>query len=221
MLVEIACCNWESCLNAVNGGAHRIELFENLPEGGCTPSYSLIEKANQLSIPVYVMIRPRGGNFVYTEDEFDMMKTDLLVCKRLGASGVVFGILTSAGEIDVVRCRELLEIWQGPATFHRAFDEINHWDKGLQQLIELGFERVLSSGQSESVDVGKNRLKEMIESAGANIIVMPGCGVTAQNAKQISEFCKNREIHATCKSFEKGYWVSDETQIIQLVQLLS
>lgn len=112
--LEIACNSWKSCLNAEAGGADRIELFENLPDGGCTPSAGMIKLSTMLSIPVYVMIRPRGGDFCYTQDEIEIMKTDIDVCKTAGVKGIVFGCLTDDGKVDTELCRALLEHWADP-----------------------------------------------------------------------------------------------------------
>lgn len=115
--LEIACNSWTSCLNAQNGGADRIELFENLPDGGCTPSAGMIKMSTKLSIPVYVMIRPRGGNFCYSKDEIDIMKMDIDICKSAGVKGIVFGCLTSDGRIDEVTCLDLLKHWGRTGNF--------------------------------------------------------------------------------------------------------
>lgn len=111
--LEIACNSYQSCLNAMNAGANRIELFENLADGGCTPSYGMIKKASQLSLPIYVMIRPRGGNFHYSNHEIDVMLEDIDVCKQFAVNGIVFGCLTASGEVDKVLNKKLLDAWNG------------------------------------------------------------------------------------------------------------
>lgn len=217
--VEIACCNWISCVNAQENGADRIELFENLLEGGCTPSYGLLKQSTELKLPVYAMIRPRGGDFCYSEVEFETMKTDIAVCKNLGLKGIVFGILDGYGNVDVKRCSELLQLWDGPATFHRAFDQTANPFEATETLIELGFERILSSGQKENVQQGLELLKQLVDSYSGSISIMPGCGVTANNGRDILQKTGAKEIHATCKTQSKqGFWYSDPQEIRRLTQ---
>lgn len=215
--VEIACCNWISCANAQENGADRIELFENLLEGGCTPSYGLLKQSAELKLPVYAMIRPRGGDFCYSEVEFETMKTDITVCKSLGLKGIVFGILDGYGNVDVKRCAELLHLWEGPATFHRAFDQTKDAFAATEALIQLGFERILSRGQKENVEQGVVLLKQLVDTYSSSIIIMPGCGVTSKNGKDILEKTGAAEIHATCKTqSELGFWYSDPQEIRRL-----
>jgi len=198
--LEIACNSWESCLNAVKGGADRIELIENLHDGGCTPSAGLIIMSTKLSIPVYVMIRPRGGDFCYTPDEIEIMKTDIGLCKELGIKGIVFGCLTPEGEVDAVLCKELMELWGGPATFHRAIDDCLDISKACQTIIKLGFERILSSGGSANVMEGLSTLSDLQNTFGNQIKIMPGAGITVDNAVDVIQFTGCKELHATCKT---------------------
>ncbi len=212
--MEIACCNWISCENASQNGADRIELFENLTEGGVTPSLGMIQKSLTLNIPVYVMIRPRGGNFVYSDAEFQIMKSDVQACKTLGVKGIVFGILNSENQVDEERCRELLQLWHGPATFHRAFDETPNAFQAAQTIIDLGFERILTSGQKPNVMLGLDLISDLISQFGNQITIMPGCGVTAENATAIIQKTGATEIHATCKrKSDQGFWYSDPAEI--------
>ncbi len=199
--VEIACNHFLSCQNAGQGGAHRIELFENLAEGGCTPSAGMIQKVNKLPIPIYVMIRPRGGNFSYTNDEVDIMLQDIAFCKATGVAGIVLGCLTSTGEVDKKINKKLLEAWSnGPATFHRAIDRTDDVMKASKIIVDLGFERILSSGGANGVMDGLEVLKKMQKMLGNEIVIMPGAGVTAGNAKYILETTGCSEIHTTCKN---------------------
>jgi copper homeostasis protein len=212
--LEIACCNWISCENASQNGADRIELFENLTEGGVTPSLGMIQKSLTLNIPVYVMIRPRGGNFVYSDAEFQIMKSDVQACKTLGVKGIVFGILNSENQVDEERCRELLQLWHGRATFHRAFDETPNAFQAAQTIIDLGFERILTSGQKPNVMLGLDLISDLISQFGNQITIMPGCGVTAENATAIIQKTGATEIHATCKrKSDQGFWYSDPAEI--------
>jgi len=215
--LEIAWCNWISCLNAQENGADRIELFENLLEGGCTPSYGLLKQSTELSLPVYAMIRPRAGDFCYSAVEFETMKTDIVQCKKLGIAGIVFGILDVEGHVDIKRCAELLHLWDGPATFHRAFDQTKDAFAATEALIQLGFERILSSGQKDNVEQGVGLLKQLVDTYSSSIIVMPGCGVTSKNGKDILQKTGATEIHATCKiQSEQGFWYSDPQEIHRL-----
>lgn len=198
--LEIAANSWQSCLNASLGGADRIELFENLPDGGCTPSAGMIKRSTLLSIPIYVMIRPRGGDFCYSASEIDIMQADIEYCKSIGVHGIVFGVLNSVGEVDQDICKQLLSLWNGPATFHRAIDRSADIISSTKTITELGFERILSSGGALNVIDGLNNLKHMQSEFGKDIIIMPGAGVTAQNAKEIIDFTGCKEIHATCKT---------------------
>lgn len=198
--LEIACNSYGSCLNAIEGGADRLELFENLDDGGCTPSFGMTEKAIALSVPVYVMIRPRGGNFTYNNDEIDIMLRDIEMCRKLGVKGIVFGCLTKSGQIDIELNKRLLQAWHnGPATFHRAIDRSSDIIKSCAEICDLGFERILSSGGAANAPDGIMVLKNMQSQFRNSIVIMPGSGVTAANAKEIIRVTECHEIHATCK----------------------
>lgn len=197
--LEIACNSWNACQNAVAGGADRIELFENLADGGCTPSAGMINMSTKLSIPVYVMIRPRGGDFCYTRDEIAIMKTDIDVCRTAGVKGIVFGCLTADGKVDTALCSELLKHWGGPATFHRAIDECLDLRAAFETVASLGFERILSSGGEPSAEAGMNNLQQLQAEFGHLIRIMPGSGIHIGNAKTIINTTGCKEIHATCK----------------------
>jgi copper homeostasis protein len=201
-ILEIAANSFESCLAAQESGADRIELFENLPEGGCTPSYGMLSLVKErIQIPTFVMIRPRGGDFVYSDEEFDIMRRDLKLCREMGFPGVVFGILDAAGNVELPRCQELLSLCgEMEVTFHRAFDRCRDLHTSIRQLIELGFTRVLSSGGAANVDAGKDTIHNLQKEYGQDIVIMPGCGVTAANARGIVDYCGVREIHATAKA---------------------
>lgn len=215
--IEIACCNVQSCLNAELAGAHRIELFENLPEGGCTPSLSTLKLARQLTnLPVYVMIRPRGGNFNFSEIEFQQMAIDIELCKQLNVDGIVFGILNSNHRVDKSRCEELLKLWGGSATFHRAIDESSSYYDDAKVVANIGFERLLTSGGESDVMKGLTSIKELKSTLGDSIKIMPGCGVTPENANSILKQTECTEIHATCKLPWNNTWVSDLDQIRKL-----
>ncbi|MGC4057085.1 MAG: copper homeostasis protein CutC [Chitinophagaceae bacterium] len=201
-ILEIAANSFRSCMAAQEGGADRIELFENLPEGGCTPSYGMLSLVRErISIPAYVMIRPRGGDFIYSAEEFEIMRRDIEMCRQLEFPGAVFGILDRQGRIDTARCKELLSLCKGmKVTFHRAFDRAENLHESLRQLIDMGFDRVLTSGGEANVDKGKEMIRALQQEYGKHITIMPGCGVTAANARMIVDYCGVREIHATAKS---------------------
>lgn len=198
--IEIACNSYISCENAVKAGASRIELFENLHDGGCTPASSLIHIAAKLSLPVYVMIRPRGGHFVYSTPEIDMMLHDIEVCKNAKVSGIVFGCLTSEGQIDQGFNKKLLDAWNGPATFHRAIDRTSDIMEAAKQITSLGFERILSSGGAISAVDGLNNLRKLQKEYGKHIHIQPGAGITAKNAVMILKETGCTSLHATCKT---------------------
>ncbi|HEY1046751.1 MAG TPA: copper homeostasis protein CutC [Bacteroidia bacterium] len=198
--IEIACNSIGSCIQALNGGADRIELFENLSDGGCTPSYGTIKASLTLGLPIYVMIRPRGGNFCYNTIETDIMLHDIEACKNIGVHGIVFGCLNAHGEVDIDLNKRLLNAWAGPATFHRAIDRCKDIKSASHKVLDLGFERILSSGGANDVLKGLNQLKSMQEDIGKHIVIMPGAGVTSQNAAHILSITGCNEIHATCKS---------------------
>lgn len=197
--LEIIGFNIESCRIAQDAGADRIELCASPGEGGTTPSYGLIEGArNLLQIDLYVMIRPRGGDFLYTHAEFETMKADVEVCKRLHCDGVVFGILRADGTVDKERCRELLELAKPlKATFHRAFDRVNDPFTALEDVISLGFERILTSGLRPKAVEAIDLISALVQRAAGRISIMPGSGVTAGNMKQLMEKTEAWEFHSS------------------------
>ncbi len=229
--LEIACNSWESCLNAQNGGADRIELIENLHDGGCTPSAGLIKMSTKLSIPVYVMIRPRGGDFCYTEEEINIMESDIDICHSAGVKGIVFGCLTKEGLVDTALCKRLLTRWSGSATFHRAIDECKDIKGACQTIIDLGFERILSSGGAQTAMEGIDTITRIQQQFGQKISIMPGSGITSKNAVEIIQTTGCKELHATCKTTQsypnaqlKGLFhertTSDERKVNELQSVI-
>lgn len=194
MLVEICANSFRSAQNAQNAGADRIELCSELAVGGITPSYGLIcHVLNTLNIPTHILIRPRGGDFCYTNDDFEIMKQDIELCKSLGAQGVVSGILNSDFSIDVDRTMRLIELSRPMHfTFHRAFDSVPNPVKGLKQLEAMGVGRVLTSGQAPTAIEGLSLLKTFQEDFKG--IIIPSAGINCENIKQfkLSGF---KEIH--------------------------
>lgn len=180
-------------------GADRIELCDNLSEGGTTPSYGTIYLAKKnFNIPIAVIIRPRGGDFVYSDDEFEIMKKDISICKDLGVETVVFGILNNENKIDMERTKELVELANGlKVTFHMAFDEIDDKFEALEQLISIGINRVLTKGSKTCAEDGKKILKELVEKSENRITILVGGGVTYKNYKELSEYIGCTEMHGS------------------------
>ena len=206
MKLEIIGFNIVSCIAAQNAGANRIELCAGPGEGGTTPSYGFIKAARgKLKIDLYVMIRPRGGDFLYTNEEFETMKADVAVCKELGCDGIVFGILTKDGKVDKIRCKEIIDLaYPLEATFHRAFDRVADPFEALEDVIELGFERILTSGLKPKAEDGRQTIFELISKADDRIIIMPGSGITSENIISIAESTGAKELHSSASFFEKS-----------------
>lgn len=196
-LIEICLESVESVIAAEKGGADRVELCSDLFEGGLTPTIGTVKTALKKSnIKINVMIRPRGGDFCYSDEEFEVMLEDVRALKDTGINGIVFGILTPEGDVDIVRSKELIELARPlPVTFHRAFDMTRDPYKSLEDLINLGVDRVLTSGQEATVPEGADLLEELVKIAGDRIIVMPGCGITERNFPKLQEKIKAREYH--------------------------
>lgn len=196
-LIEICLESVESVIAAEKGGADRVELCSDLFEGGLTPTIGTVKTALKKSnIKINVMIRPRGGDFCYSDEEFEVMLEDVKALKDTGINGIVFGILTPEGDVDIVRSKELIELARPlPVTFHRAFDMTRDPYKSLEDLINLGVDRVLTSGQEATVPEGADLLEELVKIAGDRIIVMPGCGITERNFPKLQEKIKAKEYH--------------------------
>lgn len=200
--VEICLDSVESAIAAQAGGAQRVELCDNLLEGGTTPSAGTIALARrQIEIDLNVIIRPRGGDFCYSALEFEVMQYDLAEAKRLEANGVVIGLLNPDGSVDVERTRSLVELAHPlSVTFHRAFDMTRDPHEALETLIGLGIKRVLTSGQEESVLAGLDLITELVKQAAERIIIMPGGGITERNIHKIVRHSGVKEIHMTAHS---------------------
>ncbi len=199
--LEIAVFSVQSALDAIQAGAHRIELCENPNEGGTTPSYgSLLAMSKQQTVPVFPIIRPRGGDFLYTDTEYQIMKQDVLVAKELGFKGVVIGLLKSDGRIDKIRTAELVALAKPmQVTFHRAFDRCIDPMQGLEDIIETGCHRILTSGQVPNVANALPLIKQLVEQANGRIIIMPGSGVRANNINAILLQTGVVEIHSSAR----------------------
>jgi copper homeostasis protein len=197
MLLEACVNSAVSAIGAWKGGAHRVELCENMADGGCTPSAGTIRYAKQhLDIPVFVMIRPRGGDFLYSGEEFDIMRRDIRTAKDLGADGVVFGILLPDGRID----RERMAVLAGLArpmgiTCHRAFDMTRDPFEALETLAGLGIDRILTSGQAENAIDGAPLIRKLIKASNDRIIIMPGRGIREHNLLRAIKETEASEFH--------------------------
>lgn len=199
--IEICAANVQSAIAAQEGGANRIELCDNLFEGGTTPSFATIKTAvEKLDIDIMVMIRPRGSDFCYSELEFEIMKKDIDRCKNLNVSGVVFGILQPDGQVDLERTRELVEYsWPLQVTFHRAFDMTPDPYEALEVIIEAGASRILTSGHRNTAPEGLDLIQELVKKASDRILIMPGSGINEENIKMIRDTSNTNEFHLTAR----------------------
>ena len=199
--IEICANSVFSAIEAEKGGAFRVELCENIPEGGCTPSAGAIVTARkQLSIRLNVIIRPRGGDFLYTEEEFEIMKQDILFCKEAGVDGVVFGILDPDGNVDIQRNIELVELARPmTTTFHRAFDVTRDPAMALEDIINTGFDTILTSGCAIKAMDGKQVIKDMVNRAAGRIDIMPGSGINKENIKEMADFTGATIFHLSAR----------------------
>jgi len=244
VLIEVCCYSVESAIAAQTGGASRIELCDNMYEGGTTPSEGIIKTARKyLNIPLHVIIRPRGGDFCYSDIEFESMKIDIKKIKDNNVDGIVIGILKNDGSIDIDRSRELITIARPMSvTFHRAFDMCRNPFITLEELIELGVDRILTSGQSSIAVEGKVLLSELVEKAGERIIIMPGSGINEKNIKELIAGTGAEEYHLSGKKAfqskmkykksdinmgslpgisEYDIWITDTEKIKRIVQIAS
>jgi copper homeostasis protein len=206
MTIEIVVYNIESALRAAEGGADRIELCDNPGEGGTTPSYGTIELVRQnVSLDVYVMIRPRGGDFHYSNYEFHCMKRDIMQCQKLSVDGVVLGIVTPEGTIDKKRCKELIERARPlKVTCHRAFDMTRDPFEALEDCIEVGFDRILTAGQQAQALKGAGLIGELIRKANNRIAIMPGSGVNENSVEELLKRSGASEIHFSATAFRES-----------------
>ena len=206
--IEICANSVESAVKAQEGGAYRVELCAGIPEGGTTPSFGDIRMARQLlqNTKLHVIIRPRGGDFLYSPLELEIMLHDIKVARQLGADGVVFGCLTAEGDIDIPAMKMLMNaVGDMSVTFHRAFDMCKNPQEALEQIIALGCSRILTSGQEPNAVKGIPLLKELVKQADGRIIIMPGCGVNPSNILHIAEETGACEFHFSGRStYESG-----------------
>jgi copper homeostasis protein len=197
-LLEISVEALESAMAAERGGADRIELCGDLSLGGVTPGADLMRTTRaQVRIPIFSMVRPRAGDFVYSTAEFAEMKCSVVGAKEAGMDGVVLGVLTKQHRVDVERTRELTELARPlPVTYHRAFDEITDLHQAFEDVIQSGAKRILTSGGAKSALEGAATLAELIEAAGERIVIVPGAGISSVNIAEVARRTRAREFHS-------------------------
>ena len=213
----------EGCVIAQTAGAHRIELCDNPEEGGTTASYGFIKAAREkLQIELFPIIRPRGGDFLYSDDEFEIMKSDIKICKYLGCDGVVIGMLTGDNKVDKKRCRMLIEYaYPLSVTFHRAFDRTVDPFEALEDIIEIGCERILTSGQKPNAAEGAQLIKQLIDKADDRIIIMPGSGVRPDNITDIAKTTGATEFHSSARARTEHKISIDKEEVKHMLKALS
>lgn len=197
--LEIACFNLDSTVIAQENGADRVELCAEMEVGGTTPNFEITKQVRELiTIDLNVMIRPRGGNFVYNMNEIMFMYLDIIEMKKVGVNGFVFGVLTNDNKIDIAANKSLVELAKPiPCTFHRAFDKVTDTFQSLEDVISCGFQTILTSGQKPNVVEGKNRLAELVSKANNRITIMPGGGLRSTNIEFLQEKTKATFYHSS------------------------
>lgn len=217
--IEVCIDNLESLHQAIAGGADRIELCSSLALGGLTPSFGFMQRAAALStIPVYAMIRPRQGDFIYDQDDIDAMLLDIKAAAQAGLQGVVFGVLTAQGHINMPQAERLMATATEHdlgVTFHRAIDQCSNIEQALEQIAQLGCERILTSGLAPNVEQGVSVLKQMVAQADGRFAIMAGAGLTADNVVAITAQTGVTQVHLSGKSTRPSLMeiVSDEVKM--------
>lgn len=219
ILLEAPVFNIEAALEAARIGIDRLELCADFGEGGITPSGGTLKLLKEkITIPVFIMIRPRGGDFVYTENELQVMKEDIQLFRKLGADGFVFGVLTEEGHVDKPACKALIAAAQGlPCSFHRAFDASRSLERSLEDIIDCEFQRILTSGGKNSVEEGLEVIIDLMKLAKSRIIIMPGGGLKPDHVSLLSERGTLAEIHASCKGYKPSIatYSNPDLQLVQ------
>lgn len=205
-LLEICCYNAQSAISAAKNGADRVELCENWFEGGTTPSYGTIKQTlKHISIPLHILIRPRGGDFLYSQIEYEVIKEDILKAKEMGVQGVVCGILSASGKIDRQRTKEIVQLASPLSfTFHRAFDMCQNLSEELKVLQDLAVDRVLTSGGQAHALQATETLAQLVNKSPQKPIIMPGGGVRASNIEQLIKETGALEYHSSAKIFKQS-----------------
>lgn len=205
-LLEVAASSLTSALAAQAGGAGRVELCGQLADGGVTPSYGLVATArDRLRIPLYVLVRPRSGDFLYDEAEFELMQRDIEACVRLGCDGVVIGALDADAGVDLAGCRALVAAAGGlGVTFHRAFDAARDPARALEDVIALGCERVLTSGGHRSALDGAAHIAALVQQAAGRVRIMAGAGIRPENVADVLARSRAHELHASARGLYRS-----------------
>lgn len=205
-IIEIATTDFITTQSAVEGGADRIELCASLTEGGTTPSYGMIKKCREkFSVYLFPIIRPRGGDFFYTDEEYGIIKEDILVCKNFGCDGVVIGMLKKDGTIPVKKVAKLIELaYPLEVSFHRAFDRCKEPFEAMEELIKIGCTRILTSGQQLAAPQGIALIAQLIKTADERIVIMPGSGVRKENIKELADKTGAVEFHSSLRGKQKS-----------------
>lgn len=205
-IIEIATTDFTTTKSAVEGGADRIELCAALTEGGTTASYGTIKKCREaFNVQLFPIIRTRSGDFLYTDEEFEIMMNEVKLCKDLGCDGVVIGLLDKNGGIDAKRTSKLIELaYPLDVTFHRAFDRCKDPFEAMEQLIGIGCQRILTSGQQPAAPEGIDLIKQLIKTADERIIIMPGSGVRKENIRELAEKTGAKEFHSSLRGKQKS-----------------
>ncbi len=205
-IIEIATTDFTTTKDAVEGGADRIELCSALTEGGTTASFGTIKKCREaFSVQLFPIIRTRSGDFLYTDEEFEIMMNEVKLCKDLGCDGIVIGLLKKDGNVDLKRTSKLIELaYPLEVSFHRAFDRCKDPFEAMEQLIEIGCQRILTSGQQPTAPEGIDLITQLVKVADERIIIMPGSGVRKENIKELAEKTGAKEFHSSLRGRQKS-----------------
>lgn len=237
MKLEVIAFNISCCYEIERSGAHRIELCANPHEGGTTPSAGFIDAARKkVSIELFPIIRPRGGNFLYSEDEYEVIKADVMYCRDAGCDGIVTGLLQQDGRVDKQRISEIVRIADPmEVTFHRAFDRTPDAFAAMEDILNAGCTRILTSGLQPTAHDGRNLLRELVERAKSRIIIMPGSGIRSSNIREIATLTGATEFHSSARKISEdsmhyinnnlsdpqGHAVVDAGEVINMLKALN
>ncbi len=217
MEIEICCNSIQSAINAKTAGATRIELCQNLNEGGTTPSWATIDYCvHTLGLDVFVLVRPRPGNFIYNPAEIEVMERDIRICKEHGVAGIVIGSLTADGQVDIETTKRLTALSHPtPVTFHRAFDRCRDWSQALEDVVACGCDRILTSGCHNTAIEGKEVIRQLVRQAAGRITILAGSGINAHNAEELIQHTGVTEIHGSCKVLTDDDYMETSTQAVK------
>ncbi len=215
VIIEAPVYTVEAALVAAEAGVDRLELCADFGEGGVTPSAGMVEFLKEaLTIPLQVMIRPRGGDFVYGSEEIEVMRRDIVLLRSLGADGFVFGCLDAGARVDSEACRVLIDAAEGaPCTFHRAFDVALDQIEAIERIVETGLRRILTSGAADRLADGIANVARYVAHAAGRIIIMPGGGLEPALLPRLFELCELEEIHASCRAYRPSRRVAAPSQV--------